>query len=89
VSERKKQTEAERVARRIRIAMHVRGMNSADIVRKTRLGSGQISNYLNGWMCMQTPALLQICNALHCSADFLLGLSDKIAPRGLRFEEEQ
>ena len=85
MSERKKHPEAVNTARRLRIVMSMRGMTSADIVRASNLGSGQVSNYLNGWTCMQIPALLELCRVLRCSADFLLGLSDTPTPRGLRF----
>ena len=85
MSERKKHPEAVNTARRIRIVMAMRGMTSADIVRASRLGSGQVSSYLNGWACMQIPTLLELCRVLRCSADFLLGLSDTPTPRGLCF----
>lgn len=85
MSERKKHPEAVNTARRLRIVMSMRGITSADIVRASRLGDGQVSNYLNGWTCMQLPALLELCRVLRCSADFLLGLSDTPTPRGLRF----
>lgn len=85
MSERKKHPEAVNTARRLRIVMSMRGMTSADIVRASRLGDGQVSNYLNGWTCMQIPALMELCRVLRCSADFLLGLSDTPTPRGLRF----
>ena len=62
--------------RRMRMAMTLRKMNSADIVRRTTMGNGQISNYLNGHQEPTISSLLHLCEALEVSADFLLGLSD-------------
>ena len=64
--------------RRLRIAMATRGMTSADLMRASGLGCGQISEYLNGH---REPGALRIAilaKTLSVSADFLLGLTDKI-----------
>lgn len=63
--------------RRLRMAMTLRGMNSADIVRRSTMGNGQISNYLNGHQEPTVSSLLHLCQALGVSADFLLGLSEE------------
>lgn len=64
-------------SRRMRKAMILRGMNSADLCRRTRLGHGQISNYLNGHQCPRADRLLEICQALDVSADYMLGLKNR------------
>lgn len=62
--------------RRLRMAMVARDMNSADLMRATYQGQGQISNYLNGHQEPGATRIAQLCKALDVSADFLLGLSD-------------
>lgn len=62
-------------SRRLRMAMFTRGMTSADLMRATNLGSGQISNYLNGHQEPGATRIAQMCKALDVSADFLLGLT--------------
>lgn len=60
------------------MALMARDMNSADLVRATNLGGGQISNYLNGHQEPGATRIAQMCKALNVSADFLLGLTDKM-----------
>ena len=74
----RKQEPVKSFPRRLRMAMATLGMTSADLVRKTTLGSGQISNYLNGHQEPTVSSLLHICEGLGVSADFLLGFSDVI-----------
>ena len=69
------------LARRLRMAMACRNMTSADIMRRTKLGNGQISNYLNGYQEPGATRLAQLARALDVSADFLLGLTDKLEVR--------
>lgn len=63
--------------RRLRMAMTLRGMNSADIVRRSTMGNGQISNYLNGHQEPTVSSLLHLCEVLEVSPNFLLGLTDE------------
>ncbi len=65
-------------ARRLRIALAKNNMTSADLCRDTTLGSGQISNYLNGHQEPGATRIVQMCEALDVSADFLLGLTDEM-----------
>ena len=51
-------------------------MTSADLMRKTGMGSGQISNYLNGYGNMRADRLVVLANALDCSTDYILGLTN-------------
>lgn len=62
--------------RRLRTIMAVRKMTSADIMRASKLGSSQISEYLNGRICPKADTLAVLCAALDVSADYLIGLSD-------------
>ena len=62
----------------MRMVMAARKMNSADIMRASELGSGQISSYLNGHQEPRIGSLAKLCKALNVSADFLLGLSNKM-----------
>lgn len=62
--------------RRLRMVMVARKMNSADIMRASKLGNGQISSYLNGHQEPRIGTLAKLCTALNVSADFLLGLTD-------------
>lgn len=64
--------------RRLRIVMHARGMNSADIMRASTLGNGQVSSYLNGHQEPRIGSLAKLCKALNVSADFLLGLTNQM-----------
>ena len=64
--------------RRLRMALVARDMSSADLVRATTLGNGQVSNYLNGHQEPGATRIAQMCKALDVSADFLLGLTDKM-----------
>lgn len=72
----RRQNPLEVFPRRLRMAMVARNMNSADLMRATYQGQGQISNYLNGHQEPRAMRLLELCKALNVSADFLLGLSD-------------
>lgn len=63
-------------SRRLRMALVVNEMTSADLARATTMGSGQISEYLNGHQEPGATRIVQMCKALDVSADFLLGLSD-------------
>lgn len=67
--------------RRLRIAMVAREMNSADIMRASELGNGQISSYLNGHQEPRIGSVVKLCRALNVSADFLLGLSNEMEVR--------
>lgn len=73
--------------RRLRMAMAALKMTSAELMRRTTLGSGQISGYLNGHNEPKTGTLRVICEATGVSADFLLGLTDEMwrkKPRGAK-----
>lgn len=72
----------ETFCRRLRTIMAVQEMNSADIMRASKLGSSQISEYLNGHICPKADTLKELCLALDVSADYLLGLSDWPRRRG-------
>lgn len=61
------------VSRRLRTMMAARKMSSADIVRSCTIGSSQISQYFNGNIMMRADKLLELCEVLDCSADYLLG----------------
>lgn len=67
--------------RRLRMALAARDMTSADLMRATALGAGQISNYLNGYQEPGATRIAQMAQALDVSADFLLGLTDKMEVR--------
>ena len=69
------------IARRLRTMMQARNMTGADLMRKTGMGGGQISNYLNGYGNMRADRIVLLAQTLDCSADFLLGLSSKPARR--------
>ena len=69
------------LARRLRMAMTVRDITSADLMRTTTMGSGQISEYLNGHQEPGATRIVHLCKALNVSADFLLGLSDEMNPK--------
>lgn len=60
------------------MAMAALGITSADLARRTKLGSGQISVYLNGHNEPTVSSLYHICDGLGVSADFLLGFTDKM-----------
>ncbi len=73
--------------RRMRMAMAASNMTSADLMRRTTLGAGQISDYLNGHNEPKIGNLRVICEATGVSADFLLGLTDEMwrkKPRGAK-----
>lgn len=76
MSERKKKPFGVEVAKRLRTVMFVKSISSADIMRRTKLGSGQISDYLNGYVVLRADCLKELCKVLNCSADYLLGLTD-------------
>ena len=64
------------IGRRMRIIMQSRRMTGADLMRDTGMGSGQISNYLNGYGNMRADRIVLLAKSLDCSADYLLGLSN-------------
>lgn len=71
------------ISRRLKTMMAARGMTSADLVRRTTIGGGQISNYLHGNFTMRVDKLLELCETLDCSADYLMGRTNnpKVAGR--------
>jgi len=76
MSERSDKPLAIFMSRRFRSAMADNGLNSADLIRKTTIGHGQMSNYMNGHFMMRVDKLKELCEALGCSSDYILGLSD-------------
>lgn len=76
--------------RRLRAAMALRDMSSADLMRATNLGHGQISNYLNGHQEPGATRIREMALALNVSADYLIGLTDDPKPHKRRknFDEE-
>lgn len=64
------------LSRRLRRVMIDTEISSADIMRNSKLGTGQISTYLNGYTIMKADTLKELCAVLGCSADYLLGLSE-------------
>lgn len=62
--------------RRLRTVMAIKRMSSADIMRSSKLGASQISEYLNGHICPKADTMLELCRALDVSADYLLGLGN-------------
>lgn len=75
--------------RRLRITLAALDMTSADLMRRTTLGSSQISEYLNGRNEPKISSIRTICEALGVSADFLLGLSDEMWIQKPRKEETE
>ena len=64
------------IGRRMRTMMYTRQLTSADLARESRMGSGQISSYLNGYGNMRADRLVLLAKTLGCSTDYLLGLSN-------------
>lgn len=65
-------------SRRLRIAMVAKRMNSADLVRATDLGSGQVSLYLNAKSLPRADQLVTVAKGLGVRIDWLLGQSEKM-----------
>lgn len=76
MSERKKTELGLVISRRLRGQLFCCEMTAADLVRKTGMGHGQISTYLNGYGNMRADRLVVLANALDCSTDYILGLTN-------------
>lgn len=76
MSERTDKPLAIQMSRRFRSVMADQEINSADLTRKTTIGHGQMSNYMNGHFMMRADKLKELCDALGCSSDYILGISD-------------
>ena len=62
---------------RLRAARELRGMVQSDLGDATGIPANRISNYELGYSYPQARSLIAICEALDCSADYLLGLDDR------------
>lgn len=69
------------VPRRLRMAMAIRNMSQADLSRASRIPQCTISEYMRGLYKPGAEQLIRLARALGVSADFLLGLSDKLEVR--------
>lgn len=67
---------------RLMLAMRRANMTQQDLAKKTGMTASAISHYAKGKQCPHSTALLKIANALHVSADFLLGRTPY--PGGMR-----
>lgn len=65
------------LADRLKYLRRDAGMTQADLANKTGLGRITISNYERGYSLPGAYELYQLAEALHTSADYLLGRTDK------------
>lgn len=65
------------VARRMKTRMFELGLTQAGLQRRSNVSDKSISKYMNGKNGMTAQTLAKLAQGLKCSADWLLGLSDK------------
>ena len=53
------------------------GLKNYQVCEKIDVNSSTYSNWRSSAIGISVPSLIRLCGALNCSADFLLGLSDK------------
>ena len=71
-------TEYELIGIRIARVRALRGMTQMDLAANIGVSDQTISNWEVGIRTPRADLLLRLCRTLHCSADYLLGLSDDL-----------
>lgn len=67
-------------ARRLRYAIDRSGMQQKELATSIHLSPARLSNYVNGHSEPSYDILCLLCRRLNVSADYLIGLTDNIAP---------
>lgn len=65
------------VSGRLALAVTRSGLSRAEIARKSGVSETAISRYVRGERLVSTHALVPLCEVLHVSADWVLGLDAK------------
>lgn len=66
------------ISTRLKQALAARGMKQVDLARAANVTDRTISHYARGQRCKYMECFKAVCIALDVSADYLLGLSDKM-----------
>ena len=64
---------------RLKIALVTSGMSQKELADKMGMTQGAISRYFNGEREPDIANLIKLCNILHTSSDFLLGIDESYA----------
>lgn len=62
---------------RMRTVMSSRGQKRTQLADSIGMDACQVGRYLSGNVAPRADVLRRICDALNCSADYLIGRSDK------------
>lgn len=65
-------------SRRLKSALYAREMNGKQLALAIGVSQPTISHYVTGQEYPRVTILPAICQALHVSADYLLGMSNKM-----------
>ena len=65
-------------SRRLKSALYARGMNGKQLALAIGVSQPTVSHYVTGQEYPRLISLPAICQALNVSADYLLGLSNKM-----------
>jgi transcriptional regulator with XRE-family HTH domain len=65
-------------ARRLRFAREMRELSQTDLGERTKLGQTHISHFEAATRLPDTENLKALCKGLMVSADYLLGLSERV-----------
>lgn len=76
---------------RLKATRKSKNLTQADLAHKLNIVTGTVSSYEQGLKYPSIEVLVNICQVLEISADFLLGVSDNLSLKmgGLTEEQEQ
>ena len=78
----------EAIIQRIRTLMEEQHLSQKRLADELQVSYSALNNYLNGRRWLSLPLLCRLCQCLHTSADYLLGLSDEKNPSALPDDEQ-
>lgn len=77
------------VAKRLKIAMHLRNMRQVDIVQATGINKGSLSSYISGKYLPKQANIHLLSKALNIDEQWLLGQDVPMKSFGKCYEEDQ
>ena len=67
---------AEIIGRRVKMLLYMRGTTQKQLCKEMGIAPQTLCEQLSGRHTLRVDTMVRICNALDCSADYLLGLSN-------------
>lgn len=82
-----KEEDIKQFQKRIRLVMGIRGYSKTELANKLGVSRATVSKYVQGKAAPTIFILRKICDAIGCSSDYLLGISDDIQQEVTRILE--